>query len=301
MPHAEVEINAELVKQLLDTQAPQWANEEIFYLATGWDNEVYRLGTELAVRLPRRELGEAIGHNERRWLPQLAAETGLPIALPIFVGEPAPHYPFTFSICPYIPGRSAATVNRTVRDGYAEQFTRILYRLHQPVGASAPRSEFRGVPLAALDEKTRVQISALDAALQEPALALWEDAVSAAPHEGAPVWLHGDPHPHNTIINDSASQDAIVSLVDFGDLCTGDPASDLGMFWMHFSPAVILEAFERYGVEPGSPIWRRSRGWGLRFAMLTANLGPDDLLGAIGREALGILLSDANSAPTGGF
>ncbi|PQZ88266.1 MULTISPECIES: aminoglycoside phosphotransferase family protein [unclassified Arthrobacter] len=300
MPPAEVEIDAELVRHLLVSQAPNWANQDIAYLATGWDNEVYRLGAELVVRLPRRELGEAIGLKERRWLPQLAAETGLPIAMPVFVGRPAPQYPFTFSICPYVPGRSAATVDRRRRDGYAGEFAQYLYRLHQPAGASGPHSEFRGVPLAALDKKTRKQISALDPTLHEPALALWEDAVAAAPHEGAPLWLHGDPHPHNTIVNDSANDDATVSLVDFGDLCIGDPASDLGMFWMHFSPAAISEAFDQYGAEPRSSLWRRSRGWGLRYAMLTADLGPDDLLGVIGRETLGILLTDSESAAIAG-
>src|SRR5690606_22607060 len=108
--------------------------------------------------------------------------------------------------------------------------------------------------------------------------------------------LHGDPHPHNTIVDDSVNRGSTVTLVDFGDLCTGDPASDLGMFWMHFSPAGISEAFEQYGAEPDSPIWRRSRGWGLRYAMLTAGLGPNDLLGVIGRETLGILLADSDSS-----
>lgn len=291
MPPAEVEIDAELVKQLLASQAPHWANQDIAYLATGWDNEVYRLGAELVVRLPRRELGEAIGHKERRWLPQLAAETGLPIAVPVFVGQPVPQYPFTFSICPYVPGRSAATVDRAMRDGYAAEFAQFLHRLHQPAGATAPSSEFRGVRLAALDAKTRGQIAALDSALREPAKAAWADALSADPHEGAPLWLHGDPHPHNTVINERRGRCQLSALIDFGDLCAGDPASDLGMLWMHFSAETTASAFESYGAQPGSALWRRSRGWALRYAMLTASLGEDDPLGRIGRRTLQLLLA----------
>ncbi|MGX1592091.1 aminoglycoside phosphotransferase family protein [Glutamicibacter sp. NPDC055491] len=291
MPPAEVEIDAELVRHLLVSQAPHWANQDIAYLATGWDNEVYRLGAELVVRLPRRELGEAIGLKERRWLPQLAAETGLPIAMPVFVGRPAPQYPFTFSICPYVPGRSAATVDRRRRDGYAGEFAQYLYRLHQPAGAAAPSSEFRGVGLAALDAKTCGQIAALDSPLRGPAQALWSHALSAAPHDKASLWLHGDPHPHNTVITEQHGRCQLAALIDFGDLCAGDPASDLGMLWMHFSAEATASAFEGYGAQPGSDLWQRSRGWALRYAMLAATLTEEDPLGRIGRQTLRLLLA----------
>ncbi|PJJ43151.1 aminoglycoside phosphotransferase (APT) family kinase protein [Glutamicibacter mysorens] len=291
MPPAEVEIDAELVRHLLASQAPHWANHDIAYLATGWDNEVYRLGAELVVRLPRRELGEAIGRKERRWLPQLAAETGLPIAMPVFVGRPAPQYPFTFSICPFVPGRSAATVDRRRRDGYAGEFAHFLYRLHQPAGAAAPSSEFRGVPLAVLDANTRDQIAALEAPLRKQAHAVWAEALSADPYEGAPLWLHGDPHPHNTVVTEQQGRCQLAALIDFGDLCAGDPASDLGMLWMHFSPEVTATAFESYGTWQGSDLWQRSRGWALRYAMLTAALAEGDPLGRIGRQTLQLLLA----------
>ncbi|HCJ55685.1 aminoglycoside phosphotransferase family protein [Glutamicibacter arilaitensis] len=300
MPEAEIAIGSDLVRDLISTQAPQWASEEITYLATGWDNEVFRLGSELIIRLPRRVLGETIGAKERKWLPELASASGLEIGVPLFEGKPTSDYPFTFSICPFAYGSSAAEMKRRQRDAYAKEFSGLLKMLHQPAQPDAPASEFRGCPLDTVDARTRLQITQLATELQAPASKLWDEALAAEVYAGQPVWLHGDPHPHNTIVDDSGSQDSTVTLVDFGDLCIGDPASDLGMFWMHFSPAGISEAFDQYGAEPYSPIWRRSRGWGLRYAMLTAGLGPSDLLGIVGRETLGILLADSDSPAIAG-
>ena len=289
MPDAEVSIDLALVRELIAAQVPQWAHEEISYLATGWDNEVYRLGESLLIRLPRRQLGEDIGAKERRWLPQLAQDSGVEIDLAIFEGQPTSSYPFTFSICPYVPGISAARLNRQERDGYAEDFARLLSALHQPANSNEPRSDFRGCPLRLVDVRTRDQISTLDPSLQRAALELWQEALDAEEYRGSPVWLHGDPHPSNTVI-DGESPSLTVSLIDYGDLCIGDPASDLGMCWMHFTSAGIRRALEAYGIAVGSPTWKRARGWGLRYAMMTANLGADDLLGVVGRETLNALL-----------
>ncbi|WP_347039460.1 aminoglycoside phosphotransferase family protein [Glutamicibacter halophytocola] len=292
MPDAEVDIDLAMVRQLIAAQAPQWAHEEVKYLATGWDNEVYRLGDSLMIRLPRRQLGEEIGIKERRWPPQMAKDCGIDLGLAIFEGQPTSIYPYTFSICRYVPGTSAARFKRQDRDGYAEEFSGLLRALHQPSSSPEPRSGFRGCALALLDARTREQISNLDSSLRPGALALWEEAVETEDYQGAPVWPHGDPHPHNTIVGDELPHPA-VSLVDYGDLCVGDPASDLGMFWMHFTPTGISRAFESYGIAVGSPAWKRARGWALRYAMLTANLGTDDLLGIVGRETLEVLLASS--------
>ena len=292
MPDAEVSIDLAMVRELIAVQAPHWAHEEINYLATGWDNEVYRLGDTLLIRLPRRQVGEDIGVKERRWLPQLAQDSGVDIDLVIFEGQPTSSYPFTFSICPYVPGISAARLNRKERDEYAQEFSGLLKALHQPANSKEPRSDFRGCALSQVDERTREQISTLDLPLQSAALELWQEALDAEVYGGSPVWLHGDPHPSNTVV-DGEEPSLTVSLIDYGDLCVGDPASDLGMCWMHFSSAGIGQAFEAYGIAVGSPMWRRARGWGLRYAMMTVNLGADDLLGIVGRETLNSLLGSS--------
>lgn len=54
MPAAEVDIGASLVHRLVSSQFPRCAALPIDLVhAAGWDNTIYRLGTDLAVRLPR--------------------------------------------------------------------------------------------------------------------------------------------------------------------------------------------------------------------------------------------------------
>ena len=56
MPAAEVDIDERLVRQLLGDQHPDLAHLPLTMVANGWDNVIFRLGHEMTVRLPRRQL-----------------------------------------------------------------------------------------------------------------------------------------------------------------------------------------------------------------------------------------------------
>src|SRR5690606_32371360 len=53
-PGAEVTISEDLVRGLIADQHPDLADLPLSPAAEGWDNQVWRLGPDLAVRLPRR-------------------------------------------------------------------------------------------------------------------------------------------------------------------------------------------------------------------------------------------------------
>jgi aminoglycoside phosphotransferase (APT) family kinase protein len=110
MPAAEVDVPAGLVRRLLAGQHPDLASLPVSFLANGWDNVLYRLGSRLLVRLPRRALGAEIIVNEQRWLPLLAPRLPLPVPAPERTGLPALGYPYSWSVVPFIPGIPAADV-----------------------------------------------------------------------------------------------------------------------------------------------------------------------------------------------
>lgn len=69
----EVDIDIALVRRLLAAQFPRWADRPIGRVASsGTDNAMFRLGDDLAVRLPRVRRTSADIETEQRWLPRLA-------------------------------------------------------------------------------------------------------------------------------------------------------------------------------------------------------------------------------------
>ena len=57
-PEAEIDVSVTLVRDLLRAQHPDLAELPITEAASGWDNVIFRLGTEMAVRLPRRAVAQ---------------------------------------------------------------------------------------------------------------------------------------------------------------------------------------------------------------------------------------------------
>ena len=55
MTDTEIEITADLVHDLLQEQHPDLAGLAIREVAGGWGNQMWRLGDELAVRMPRMD------------------------------------------------------------------------------------------------------------------------------------------------------------------------------------------------------------------------------------------------------
>jgi aminoglycoside phosphotransferase (APT) family kinase protein len=285
-PEAEVEIDAALVRSLVAVQHPDLADRPIVEVASGWDNVVFRLGDDLAVRLPRREIGAWLALIEQRWLPELAPRLPLPVPAPVRLGEPGPGYPWTWSIVPWFRGEEAALADPTDWDDAAVQLGRFLAALHQPAPADAPISPFRGVPLVDRTARLVESLDTLGGQVDRSRIeALWASCLQAAPPVGPPVWVHGDLHPRNLVTADGR----LAAVVDFGDITQGDRATDLSVAWF-WLPAgarpVLREAVG--GVDEDT--WWRAKGWALALAV--AHLCGDERVIPLGRAALDAVLAD---------
>src|SRR5918997_3692966 len=106
----KVDINVSLVRRLLATQFPQWADLPIKPVeVSGWDNRTFRLGAKMSVRLPSAAPYALQVEKEHRWLPELAPHLPLPIPVPLAKGAPAEGYPFTWSVYRWLEGETAST------------------------------------------------------------------------------------------------------------------------------------------------------------------------------------------------
>jgi aminoglycoside phosphotransferase (APT) family kinase protein len=241
--------------------------------ARGWDNQLWRLGDDLAVRLPWAT-GDAdeLLRKEHRWVPTLAPHLPLPVPVPQRLGVPSALFPRPWLITTWVPGTPA---DRSPVTGGALLLAEFLTALHRPAPAGAPTGRGRGGPLA--DHAfARGLAAATGQGLLSPAeagaaQAVWDDAVAAPAWTGPPVWLHADLHPANVL----TAGGAICGVVDFGDLCAGDPAYDLAAAWILLpEPDACLAA---YRPAADAATLRRARGCALTRALsglLIANQPP---------------------------
>jgi aminoglycoside phosphotransferase (APT) family kinase protein len=269
-------IDVSLVHTLLIEQHPDLQRLPLTQVGDGWDNAVFRLGDDLAVRLPRRAASAPMIEHEQRWLPELAPRLPLPIPTPIRVGRPGSGFPWSWSIVPWFPGTNASTETIREPQAVAVALGRFLRALHQPAPEDAPRSPFRSIPLDARTARLHEHLDQLqDVITRERVLALWDRLVVTPRWAGPPMWIHGDLHPANLLLVD----DQLAAVIDFGDITSGDPATDLSVMWMLLPPEHRETLFTAAGRQRSNAaddqMWRRARGWALAIGVAVVALGRD--------------------------
>ena len=286
MPAADVHVDVPLVRRLLAEQHPDLVDLPLEVAAEGWDNVVFRLGTDLAVRVPRRREAAALLLEEQRVLPALVERLPVPIPAPVRIGAAGRLHPYGWSVVPWFEGRTAA--EEDLRNGWlAHGVAAFLRALHQP-DTDPPVNPVRGVPLAGrngaeMQERLAGGLLARPDALR----AVWADALSAPVHTGPRVRIHGDLHPANLIVKDGA----LAAVIDFGDTTTGDPATDLAVAWLGLDPdgrrALIAD------LEPDPATVRRARGWALAIGSAISTMSPPGSpMVTLGERALAQVLID---------
>jgi len=260
-PSAEVIVDLDLVRQLLQSQCPALADKPLRYHDEGWDNFTYRLGEQYSVRLPRRQMAVPLVEHEQRWLPEIAARLPIAIPVPVFAGRPTDEYPWPWSVVRWVPGETPkAPLNRA----NALRLAEVLALLHQPAPQDAPQNPYRGVPLETRNEffVERMQsVEAEQAFDTERMSSVWKEALIESPPRDR-RWLHGDLHSQNVVLADGH----LAGLIDWGDLAAGDVATDLAAAWMLIDAEEIRrEFFDRYGADASTQT--RARGWALHLGL----------------------------------
>ena len=264
----EVETNRSLVRRLLADQFPQWADLTIDPLeSSGTDNAIYRLGEDMAVRLPRIPGGTGTIDKELRWLPKLAPLLPVAISQPLAKGSPGHRYPWHWSVHQWLDGESVNVERMADSVGLAQDlggFVAALRRIDAAEGPIAGRDGSRGVPLARRDAATREAIVQLNGVVDTRAVtAAWEASVRAPTWQRPGVWIHGDLLSGNVLVD---GRGRLSAVIDFGCMVVGDPACDVMAAWTLFE-AEGREAF-RSAIGVDDATWARGRGWALSFALI---------------------------------
>jgi aminoglycoside phosphotransferase (APT) family kinase protein len=286
MTDGGTDLTADLIRELLREQHPDLADRPLRLAARGWDNQVWRLGDDLAVRLPwATPSADALLRKEHAWLPALAPRLPLRVPVPQRLGEPSARFPRTWLVTTWVPGEPADRAPVTRAAEAADALAAFLTALHRPAPDEAPAGRGRGGPLAdTAGYLDRELASAVERGLvrdPDAVRAVWADAAAAPEWPGPRLWLHGDLHVANVVTADGT----LSGVIDFGDLFAGDPAVDLAAAWT-LLPDGAADRFHRaYRPTPDAATLRRARGWAVLRALGGIHVGDAGVHGRPGGKA----------------
>ena len=262
-PKPEIDITPELVIGLLREQAPELADLRLQMLGMGWDNTNWRLGDDLIVRLPHRSVAEPLIEHEQRWLPLLAPRLNVAIPVPSLHGQPSDThgYPWVWSIVPWHAGAEAAGAPLADPAATAEKLGTFFRLLHVDAPDDAPPNPFRGGPIADRRSSVTERIAIVGERIDGPAALDAFEQAAAAPTTSERVWLHGDVHTRNMVVDNGD----LSAVIDWGDICSGDRATDLAGAYM-LVPDHIDVVQRTAGADDHA--WQRARGWAIHFALI---------------------------------
>ncbi len=262
-PLADIFVDESLVQVLLEQQFPSLANTSLALVGQGWDNYMFTLGSELAVRLPRRTISAKLIIHEQNNVNRISPNLTLPTPLVVEKGKPSPVFPWHWNIVRWLPG--LPVLGDSLTSVSAPIWAEFLRSLHVSAPDDAPANPFRGVPLmerqsAVLDRLNR--LGQTKVSVSEEVKTAWLQAVRT-PHSVVSTWIHGDLHGGNVLCD----KGQISGAVDWGDICSGDPATDLASTWSLFSGAEdrakVLQCYQA-----DECLIARSIGWAVLFGSM---------------------------------
>lgn len=242
-------LDLEHYRALIRAAAPGVEARDVRFLGSGWDSVALLVDDAFVFRFPMRDEVAAMLEAERCLLPRLAPS--LPLAVPrfLFTGGPLPAFPRRFVGYPVLPGTPIAELPDVALDPHriGQALGRFLRALHAAPIDDAVRC---GVPVYTpeqwverhwrLAEATLPVIEqGLGGAAADRVRSFWSDYCNdPRSRHFTPVIVHADLNPDHVLVDPRTGD--VTGIIDFGDVCVGDPAIDFaGM------PAQVTEAMRR--------------------------------------------------------
>jgi aminoglycoside phosphotransferase (APT) family kinase protein len=278
---AEVIVDEPLVRRLIDDQFPELAGAKVRRLAEGWDNVVWLVDDRWAFRFPQRTMGAGLLERELRVLPRLVAALPAPIPAPVFVGHPDEGYPWAFFGAELIQGVEPVGLDDDARCRLAPALARFLRALHDvPVDDELPNDPNRRADMPYRAAMTADWLERLGC--RPPGVAgLLAEAEALPPPEGDVV-AHGDLHFRHVLVDGDG---ALAGVIDWGDVCRGDPSIDLSLLWSFFPPKGRAAFLAVYGPVSDAQLLR-ARALAVNLCAILAVYGQHEGMGGVKREAL---------------
>ncbi|MFE5630417.1 aminoglycoside phosphotransferase family protein [Streptomyces sp. NPDC056543] len=275
----------DLVSALVAAQFPQWAALPVTPVASaGTDNDMYRLGDAMAVRLPKTAETAGSVVKEQRWLPHLAPHLPLPVPVPVGHGRPGEGFGLPWSVYDWIDGANAFDAPIDDLAHAAVELGRFGVALRSVDASGGPRC-IRGGPVTEwtgdyIDRAIR-ELGADGTVDGAAAAEAWESVLALPQWDRDPVWIHGDLLPGNLLTREGR----LSAVIDFGAVGTGDPACDMISAWTLLTAETRPLFREAARVDDAT--WARGRGWALGWGLVTEHYyrGRNQVLAAVAHRS----------------
>ncbi|MET9229251.1 aminoglycoside phosphotransferase family protein [Lentzea sp. NPDC003310] len=263
MLDGETATDVSLVDELVRTQFPHWHGLPVTEVRHGGTSHaLYRLGDELAVRLPRREWARDEAAKEADTVPLVAPHVPVAVPEPVALGEPTGAYPYQWSVVRWVPG--GMLPSEEAAEDTPLRLATLIRALQEVDPADRPWKAGRGRRDHGGDDRDDAVRACIEQVGGDPRLVgIWEDAIAAPRWDRPGRWVHADLHVGNLIFTGTA----LTGVIDWGSAGVGDPAADLMTAWIYLDERG-RKAFRAEMGEYDEADWARAKGWALDLAVL---------------------------------
>lgn len=226
----------DVVAQLVLEQAPHLARLPITPSPeAGSSNWVFRLGEDLAARLPRCDDYVDAIENEGLWLPRVSPVVSTPVPELLVAGQPSPTFPRPWAIVSWIDGNRLGDLEPAAQQSLAQDLGAFLQQLHRVdvsgMPAGAERWGYRcGEPVTDQIDAWADKVADALADLFDPAAVreAWRRVRNVPPSTATACLVHTDVSAENILVHPDGH---LAGVIDFGSCGIGDPAVDLLYAW----------------------------------------------------------------------
>ena len=263
-PQPETAPGPETVTRLLREQAPDLARQPVRAVSTsGSSNWVFRLGEELAVRLPRDDRYTPALLNEVRWLPHLVGRSPVPVPTVGAVGDPTEHFPRPWAVVTWVSGDLPGSLDPAQQARLAVSLGGFLRSMHAIDTHGAPAGAAHwgyrcGEPVTdTIDEWADVAATELTD-LFDPAgvREAWRRLREVPPAARPACLVHTDVSSENLVVHPDGS---LAGVIDFGGTGGGDRSIDLLYAWSMLDAPAREQL--RLAADADQATWIRARAW----------------------------------------
>jgi aminoglycoside phosphotransferase (APT) family kinase protein len=273
---SEFNLDARMVRALIESQFPDLPVTSIRYLHEGWDSAAFLVNEAWIFRFPKRRERQAWLESEVAVLQLLGRQPlELSIPVPVYLGQASSLYPCGFMGYRLIDGiqGDTAQLHQVEREDSARRFGRFLAALHsvdvrEAVACGVRPHESRLKALLAETITTHDMIwGKLPRELKELCQPYLEGNC-AVPEisELRHCLVHGDLVDEHVLLN---GEGAVTGLIDWGDACLSDPAVDFSGLYAWLGEEFVRDVLKHYSLSWGASFLEQIRFRGRCLALIT--------------------------------